>query len=240
MTGGIERVPTAAISLDRAQRAAPAAGARAARRKFLRFFPRGFRDETYIAWERDYKMKAHRDWSRALDEKSLRAMNRRGAHREVAALAVRIESRTNLLFSFEKIALRDAVRTTTGARQFATALEDFLYGPGKLQSRFENWVEAIGELPRFQTRVLTWPVVTVFGFIAQPRTHIYLKPTVTRTAAELYGADFEYRSQPCWATYESLMRFAARVRRDLSDLRPRDWIDIQSFIWVQGSSEYDE
>jgi len=25
-----------------------------------------------------------------------------------------------------------------------------------------------------------------------------------------------------------------------NDLKPRDMIDIQSFIWVQGSSEYDE
>jgi hypothetical protein len=28
------------------------------------------------------------------------------------------------------------------------------------------------------------------------------------------------------------------VRRDLRDLRPRDMIDIQSFMWVQGSDEY--
>ena len=28
------------------------------------------------------------------------------------------------------------------------------------------------------------------------------------------------------------------VSRDLRDLRPRDQIDIQSFIWVQGSDEY--
>jgi hypothetical protein len=28
------------------------------------------------------------------------------------------------------------------------------------------------------------------------------------------------------------------VRRDLRDLRPRDMIDIQSFLWVQGSDEY--
>jgi len=28
------------------------------------------------------------------------------------------------------------------------------------------------------------------------------------------------------------------VSRDLRDLRPRDMIDIQSFLWVQGSDEY--
>jgi hypothetical protein len=35
---------------------------------------------------------------------------------------VAIESRTNLLFSFEKMALRDAVRTGAGARLFAEGL----------------------------------------------------------------------------------------------------------------------
>jgi len=28
------------------------------------------------------------------------------------------------------------------------------------------------------------------------------------------------------------------VRSDLRDLRPRDMIDVQSFLWVQGSDEY--
>ena len=34
--------------------------------------------------------------------------------------------------------------------------------------------------------------------------------------------------------------FARTVGRDLADLRPRDMIDIQSFLWVQGSDEYAE
>jgi hypothetical protein len=29
------------------------------------------------------------------------------------------------------------------------------------------------------------------------------------------------------------------VRHDQADLRPRDMIDLQSFIWVQGSDEYE-
>jgi hypothetical protein len=37
----------------------------------------------------------------------------------------------------------------------------------------------------------------------------------------------------------SLLEFARRVRRDVRDLRPRDFIDIQSFLWVLGSDEYD-
>jgi hypothetical protein len=87
--------------------------------------------------------------------------------------------------------------------------------------------------------VLTWPIVTVFGFIARPRVHMFLKPTVTRFAADAYGFDFEYRSTPQWGTYSSLLDFARRIRADQADLGPRDMIDAQSFIWTQGSAEYE-
>jgi hypothetical protein len=40
-------------------RARNSAQALRCRRKFLRFFPDGFRDETYIDWERGYKWTAH-------------------------------------------------------------------------------------------------------------------------------------------------------------------------------------
>jgi hypothetical protein len=63
---------------------------------------------------------------------------------------------------------------------------------------------------------------------------------VTRVAAAEYGFDFEYASRPNWNTYASLLAFAERVMREQKDLNPRDMIDAQSFIWVQGSDEYDE
>ena len=211
-----------------------------ARRKFLRFFPGGFRDETYLDWERNYKTEAHRRWQALLDRETHRSLLRAKDFGEIAARAVRIESRTNLLFSFEKMALRDAVKTTAGARIFAEGLYDLLYGPDVERERFERWCGAVAELPRKKTRVRTWPLVTVFGFIAQPDQHIFLKPNVTREAARRYGFDFSYRSQPSWDTYASMLGFAATVRRDTKDLRPRDMIDLQSFIWVQGSDEYDE
>ena len=210
------------------------------RRKFLRFFPRGFRDEKYFGWERGYKWQAHQRWVELFDRGEYRALLRGRKFADIALNAVRIESRTNLLFSFEKIALRDAVKSRSGAQSFAEGLYDFLYGRTGPQRAFERWCAVVESLPRKQTRVLTWPLVTVFGFIAQPERHMFLKPTVTRTAALKYGYDFQYQSRPSWETYQNLLGFAARVRRDVRDLRPLDMIDIQSFLWVQGSSEYDE
>jgi hypothetical protein len=143
------------------------------------------------------------------------------------------------LFSFEKMAVRDAIRSPGGAEIFANGLHDWLHGSGSEQARFERWIEAVEALPRRQTRVLTWPVATVFGFLARPKVHVFLKPTVTRVAVDACGWDFTYRSRPQWETYSSLLTLARRLRTELDDLRPRDMIDIQSFIWVQGSAEYD-
>lgn len=223
-----------------ASRAEAPTNARRCRRKFLRFFPRGFEDQKYVDWERGYKLQAHEQWKEQLDRRTHGALMRESEFSEVAARAVRIESRTNLLFSFEKMALRDAVKSAAGARRFAEGLYQFLYGRGGAQLRFERWCDAVAALPRKQTRVLTWPLVTVFGFIAQPETHIFLKPNVTRIAAREYGYDFQYASRPSWKTYASLLGFADILRRDLRDMPPRDMIDVQSFIWVQGSGEYDE
>jgi hypothetical protein len=86
--------------------------------------------------------------------------------------------------------------------------------------------------------VLTWPLATVFGFIAQPRRHIFLKPRVTKLAAERCGLAFAYQSRPSSEGYAGYLSLAQRVRTELADWQPRDMIDIQSFLWVQGSDEY--
>jgi hypothetical protein len=217
-----------------------ASGAAKCRRKFLRHFPNGFRDETYLEWERSYKWETHLRWNEVLSPRLFRQLLSSGQFEEIAARAVRVEQRSRhpMIFSFEKMALRDAVKSEAGAQQFSEGLYEFLHGRTAIEKRFTDWVQVVGSLPRRQTRVLTWPLLTVFGFIAQPDRHIFVKPTVTRIAAKKYGFDLQYSSRPSWDVYASVLAFAERVRRDLHDLKPRDMIDLQSFIWVQGSEEY--
>lgn len=213
-------------------------GAERARRKFLRVFPKAFADPDYVDLERSYKWNAHLNWERSLSRKQFSRLLRRKEYATIAAEAVRIESRTNLLFSFEKMALRDALKDDASAEIFSRALYELLYGRKTLETRFSNWVEAIGRLPRRQTRVLTWPLVTVFGFLARPDEHFFFKPTVTKEAARRYGVEIEYASRPSWKGYRSLLDFVETVRSDIAHLKPKDMIDMQSFVWVQGSDEY--
>ena len=115
-----------------------------------------------------------------------------------------------------------------GARTFATGLHGWIYGSDRERVRFERWTEQVAALPRRQTRVLTWPIVTVFGFIARPRVHMFLKPTVTRMAADAYEFDFEYQSMPQSETYSSLLDFARRTEATKRTWVPANMIDARS------------
>jgi hypothetical protein len=207
-------------------------------KKFLYYFKKGFADPKYLSWERNYKWNAHQEWKKILNKEEYQRLLAEERYQEIALRAVKIESKTNLLFSFEKMALRDAVKVEHGAELFAVGLFHYIYGAAALRERFEEFSLVLSALPRKQTRVLTWPVLTVFGFIADPKQHIFLKPRVTRLAAEAYDFNFDYHSKPQWKTYLSLLNFGRQIKRDLSPFHPRDFIDAQSFIWVLGSDEY--
>ncbi|RYY93368.1 MAG: hypothetical protein EOO24_26950, partial [Comamonadaceae bacterium] len=105
-------------------------GAAQCRRKFELFYPDGFEDDTYLVAERATKERAHLEWEIELAPALFRKQLARGEFRAICDAAVRVESRSGLLFSFERMALRDAVKAPAGARLFATELYAFLYGPG--------------------------------------------------------------------------------------------------------------
>jgi len=103
------------------------------------------------------------------------------------------------------MAIRDALKSGP-ARGLSRKVSMLFYAaPAAAKLNSLGWCEVVSGLPRKQSRVLTWPVATVFGFIAQPEAHIFLKPTVTRAAAKEYGFDFRYRSGPSWESYSSLL-----------------------------------
>ena len=207
-------------------------------KKFLHYFPGGYQGKKFISWEREYKWNAHLEWEEKLNGDIFLEMLSKKNYAEIAKRALSIESKTNLLFSFEKMALRDGVKEPAAAQSFSLGLFDYLYGHGSMQQRFELFRDVLAKLPVKQTRVLTWPLQTVFGFIARPDEHIYLKPTVTKAAAAKYQFKFDYSSKVNWHTYENLLEFAEAVKNDTLKWKPRDMIDLQSFIWVTGSEEY--
>jgi hypothetical protein len=64
-----------------------------------------------------------------------------------------------------------------------------------------------------------------------PSDHMFLKPEVTQAAADACRFELMYRPQINSRTYSRLLEFSQHLKTQLSDLEPRDMIDVQSFIW---------
>lgn len=132
------------------------------------------------------------------------------------------------------MALRDAVKSASGAALFAQGLYDFLHGRGAGERKFERWCEAVEALPRKQTRVLTWPLVTVFAFLAQPE----LTSSSSRTSLGSPRSNTVTTFVTCRGRRGRRTRLCSgspNLSRKTPGMMPKDMIDIQSFIWVQGS-----
>ena len=214
------------------------ADGKSCRKKFLHYFPKGFADKKYYDWERGYKWEAHLKWEEVLNENAFSQLIEEKKFEFIANAAIKIETKTNLLFSFEKMAIRDGVKDKGAAKDFALGLYNYVYGHEGIKDRFEAFADTLSGLPRKQTRVKTWPLQTVFGFIGKPSEHIFVKPTVTKRAAVRYNIEIPYASAPNFNTYKAVLDFAEHIRKDNKDLMPKDFIDLQSFIWVMGSDEY--
>ncbi len=68
---------------------------------------------------------------------------------------------------------------------------------------------------------------------------MFLKPEATKDFAARVGHRFatDYESRLDMKVYDCLLDLTAETAGELADLRPRDRIDVQSFIWVVGGYE---
>jgi hypothetical protein len=193
-----------------------------ARARFLHFFPNGFHSDGYADSERKYKVNAK---SRLDSEVPLESAAGGSGFGE-AILSV--FNATNLLSPFEKMRVRDALRSSS-ADVFIRAAARFAMGEGK--PALLDMQQALK--PHDSAK---WTVVSYLAFLWRPEQHMFLKPEVTKDFAARVGHRFalDYEPRLDIAVYDSLLDLAARTVEELADLDPRDRIDVQSFIWVIG------
>lgn len=197
--------------------------------KFRRFYPGGFSDPKYLRQERDYKFEAHEKWRELLSREEFERLLDEQQYPEICRRAVHVEGKTKAMLSrYEKAALHDGFRGELAAK----GLFDLVYGDDGFQKRFEEFAKDLDSLPRKATSPAKWTIATLFPFVAHPGQHIFLKPEVTQAAARRRRFSLNYRSEPNWLTYSCLLRFAEDLAAEVADLKPRDMIDIQSYIWV--------
>jgi hypothetical protein len=193
-----------------------------ARARFLRFFPNGFHSAGYTNAERDYKVAA----KQRLDATA--PLNQAVAASGLGEVVLAVFRATNLLSPFEKVRLQDVLRGPT-AEDFIHAVARFALGEGK---------PALLDMERALKphESAKWTVATYLPFLWRPQEHMFLKPEVTKDFAARVGHRFasDYEPQLDFAVYESLLDLASKTEAELANLKPRDRIDVQSFIWIVG------
>jgi hypothetical protein len=197
-----------------------------ARARFLRFFPNGFHSAGYEGQERNYKV----DAKSALDKTLPLEKAATGTGYAESLLPL---FHINLLSQYEQMWIRDALRSPD-ADDFVRAAARFTLGEGK---------PALLAMERVLKphRAAKWTVVTLLPFLWRPEQHMFLKPEATKDFATRVGHRLASAYEPRLDldVYNSLLDLAERTTAELSDLNPRDRIDVQSFIWVVGNYKDD-
>jgi hypothetical protein len=193
------------------------AGARA---RFLHWFSGGFESRNFLEQERKYKL----DAKRKLDQLAVEDAATGSGHGPVVWTAYQ----TNLLSPYEKMWVREALLSPQ-ADDFVRAAARFALGEGTAALlQMERALKPHG--------AAKWTIITYLPFLWRPEEHMYLKPEATKDFAARVGHRFanEYEAKLTLGVYESLLDLAAKTAAELAELKPRDRIDVQSFIWVVG------
>jgi len=193
---------------------------------FLDSFPGGFYGDKFASNERDYKLKAHHQMVAVLSQDTFNGLLKNGDYEEIYQRAFRFVTGTNLIHLHEKLALKNGLTANESKRRFAEVLYTHLFGNGDIKKRFNDLCEFLEEI-----KAGKWTIATYFLFTMFPNGYMFVKPTITKNSADICGYDIRYRSDLNWETYEAVLRFSEFLKNELEALKPRDMIDVQSFMW---------
>ena len=239
------RAPSARAGRPRAP-AATALDWAAALDAFARAFPGAFGDPAWLSGPRAPAEEASRRARAALAPGGAlhEGAGPDGAQAAAALrdmLPVAAKGRVSLLSPFENMALQATLGDGEAALRLGGALRGAVAGGGPEDNeaalaRYLGVVAALPATPKGSPA--KWPVATLFLTMAEPGTHMFLKPVSTRRVAAALGAELDYQPTLNLATYRSLLGFAQKLSAALSDAwpahPPRDSLDLQAFIaWCQ-------
>lgn len=200
---------------------------------FLAQFPGGFYGQRFFEEEREYKEKAHTLACQLLGQEAFSALLANCDYPEIAKRALRIANSTNLIFPNEKMALKDGLATEAPQQLFAEALYNLLFAEEDLRQRFDAFSRVLENI-----RAAKWTTASYFLFIMHPDTFMFVKPTITQYLSELCAFEINYKPQLNWLTYKSVLDLSHYLYSEISELRPRDMIDVQSFMWCIAPGTY--
>ncbi len=186
-----------------------------------------FSGKNYLETERNYKIEFHEKATNYFNKDDLERLIEESNYTELLdRLKKFFSAQDNLLSHFEHLKLKDSVaESEANQKSFFTALYTVLYG-NKFDADFTNWINILNELGHAK-----WALATIFLFSIYPDKYMFVKPDTTKTAAEIANFYINYNSTPTIDTYNRILSFSKFLFLQIEELKPKDMIDVQGFMW---------
>ncbi len=196
--------------------------------RFLEIYPKGFYDEAYLKKERENKEKISKEFNKYFSKENILQIIKDDKYSDICEISKKLISATKIIHSIEKTNFRKAISCEKNQKEFVNIINEFFYlnkGVGKEEfALFKDFFSKID--------CNKWTIVTYFLNMITPKEYPFLKPKVSKKAAEVFGFDLNYNMIPNWQTYSSLLNYCKKLKLDIDELKPRDYIDIENFIWI--------
>jgi len=115
---------------------------------------------------------------------------------------------------------------------FCQAFVELIYGSGSSPDRlakYSSWLEE-NQLPN------KWAFPTFFLFICHPESEMFVKPLTSQWFLKFSGVLETLPSSPAPEIYAQLLNLCKQLWDELQTYHPRDYVDIQGFIWAAYSA----
>ena len=195
-------------------------------------YPGRFEDPRLVAGELTHKREAQALFQQRLGDGRGAQLIADGKGDEIGQILDTLWHHTNIPSRFETMAAHEGLSEGAAAARLLDAVLGFSATPGAVA--FERMSQAVAQLPApaSGSRVHTWPNVTLLPSLADPARFIAAKPEATKKIAARMGRDLLYSTAVKWDTYARVLDMSQKLRDALAPLGARDFIDVQSFIWI--------
>ena len=203
--------------------------------RLLEKFPGGLRGPRMMTQERNYKDRLSKLSVQLLNKSELTELLQSGKYGEIVERAGQIikHQDNNFPAKFEKMSLRDGLKSLVDHQPFAQAFCEWVLPPIAQQIAFDAFVRQLDAVG-----CAKWPVLTSYRFLLHPNLDVMIKPENLQKAAILCGFEINYKAVPNWLTYASVQDFYGYIKQKIADLEPQDMIDVQNFIWCIDPAQY--
>ena len=192
---------------------------------FQERYPDGFYGDAQAESERNYKVAACEKFAELLNKSEFGRLLQDHDFEELVSRVALLVNATNFIQgSFEKPKLLDAIRANK--EEYLKSLYDCLWGEGEFGPRLQSFLETMEDL-----KLNKWTYVSYFLFLSDSSRMMFVKPEMLKRSLEITKYPLYYDSKPSVDLYEEILKFSAWLKSNIAILKPRDMIDVHSFMW---------